>query len=223
MIAWRDAILNDEVDGVRRMLNEEPQLVHAEFTAGRGIAQAIHHFRSAAMGCLLIDHGADLNARTTVHQVGESPVAMQLRFGTTAGVELLLTRGACPNDGLLKFMRVENMPQTIPLLLQHGWNIDEGAGAQTLLHHDTAHGHTRKVELLLHFGADPNTRNSDGQTPLHLAVTKRSRPTQVRRLLEAGASINAKDTWGKTPLEYARQVDSNRQILELLATSNDIE
>ena len=215
VIAFRARVLEDQVDDVRKMLSGNPKLINAEFTAGRGIAQAIHHFRSVEMGSVLLESGADLNARTSVHRVGENPVAMQIRFGTLETVTWLLQNGADPNGGLLKFMHADSVRELIPLLLKYDWDINEGAGVRTLLHHDTAHGHTQKVEQLLRHGADPNAQDAEKRTPLHLAV-KSNRPALVRLIVDAGAKTTAYDKHGQTPMDYARQIDDNASILPML-------
>ena len=217
VIAFRNAVTQDEVGDVRSMLAEDAKLVDAEFVAGRGIAQAIHHFQSIEMGTVLLDAGANKNARTTVHHVGDTPVGIQLRFGTMDAVELLLNRGASPNGGLLKFMHAKSMPVLVPLLLKHGWDIDEGRGVRTLLHHDTAHGHAKKMQILLTHGADPNSRDASGRTALHLVPKHASNAAAIRLLLEAGADRHRKDDDGNTPLDYAKREDCPNLISDLLS------
>lgn len=57
--------------------------------------------------------------------------------------------------------------------------------------------------LLLEQGLDPNFRNQDGETPLHLAAW-RGDPMMIRELLAAGADIDPRDkTDGRTPLGWA--------------------
>jgi ankyrin repeat protein len=56
-----------------------------------------------------------------------------------------------------------------------------------------------QVQALLEKGADVNASNSNGFTPLYLAVMKGHREV-VALLLEKGAAVNAASTEGFTPL-----------------------
>ena len=209
---FRDAVVADQLDDVRDRLRSDRALVSAEFTTGRGIAQAIHHWRSVAVAGLLLDVGADIDAQTSVHSNGETPLAMKLRFGSEADVRFLLERGADPNRGPIKFMPSASMPALVALLLEHGWNINEGDGQRTLLHHDANHGHGKKVRVLLDFGADPNVRDAAGRAPLHLVAARGTGREAIRALVGAGADVEACDAAGRTPLALARQ--ASRRVAE---------
>ena len=153
--SFRDCVIKDSCDDVQRLLQSDSQLVHAEFTAGRGIARAIHHWKSVSVARLLIDAEANLEVLTTR---GESALTMQLRFGTTDGVRFLLEAGANPNHGTGGHMPTHSMAELIEMLLAHGWDINNG---QML--HDANHGHGKRVETWLRYGANPNWKNQSGQ------------------------------------------------------------
>ncbi|MYF30374.1 MAG: hypothetical protein F4029_11050 [Gammaproteobacteria bacterium] len=130
--------------------------------------------------------------------------------------ELLLERGADPNLGPIKFMPSAAMAEAIPLLLRHGWDIDQGAGDRTLLHHDANHGHGAKVRILLAHGADPNVLDAAGRTPLHLLGARGTGRDAIRALARAGADLHVRDDAGHTPLDYARRAGQRSAERELL-------
>lgn len=70
------------------------------------------------------------------------------------------------------------------------------------------------LRRLLANGINPNSKNYDFRTPLHLAASEGLYPISVL-LLEAGASVFAVDRWGKSPLDEAR-VGGNKNLIKLL-------
>lgn len=72
------------------------------------------------------------------------------------------------------------------------------------------------IRLLCASGADPDTPDSDGKTPLMRACKKGHRAT-IEALLDGGANPNLQDPDGLTPLMYAAQkpmVDNVRLLLQ---------
>ncbi|KAK0614431.1 ankyrin repeat-containing domain protein, partial [Immersiella caudata] len=61
----------------------------------------------------------------------------------------------------------------------------------------------RIVELLLLRGANPNTPNTRGDTPLHHAARHKDDLRIVKLLVEAGAVVDARNALGNTPLSGA--------------------
>ena len=59
------------------------------------------------------------------------------------------------------------------------------------------------VETLLRAGANPETGNKDGVTPLHWAAVS-GQPSMIKALLNGGAKVNAKANHEVTPLAMAK-------------------
>ncbi|KAA8541403.1 hypothetical protein F0562_025366 [Nyssa sinensis] len=70
------------------------------------------------------------------------------------------------------------------------------------------------LRRVLASGINPNSKNYDLRTPLHLAASE-GLYSMAKLLLEAGASIFSKDRWGNTPLDDAR-VGGNKNLIKLL-------
>jgi uncharacterized protein len=82
----------------------------------------------------------------------------------------------------------------------------------------TSGGQPKVVQFLLEHGADPNARNKDGQSPLHMLPT-----AEIAQLLLKGkADVNTKDLQGATPLDFAGD-ESLRQVLIRNGARSDFE
>lgn len=62
------------------------------------------------------------------------------------------------------------------------------------------------METLLKAGANVNTRNKRGKSPLHAAAARlREAPAVLDALLKAGADAGARDRSGRTPFDFAKK------------------
>eukprot|EP00438_Fugacium_kawagutii_P007828 Skav212607 [mRNA] locus=scaffold2176:168213:173310:- [translate_table: standard] len=68
---------------------------------------------------------------------------------------------------------------------------------------------------LLEHGADPNVKNYEGKTALHLAA-KIGDEGIVEELLLHGAKVRMKTNYGKRPLKYAEDCDQSDEFRALL-------
>ncbi|CAM8976872.1 unnamed protein product [Rhodiola kirilowii] len=75
-------------------------------------------------------------------------------------------------------------------------------------------GDTDFVKRILSSGVDPNSKNYDHRTPLHVAASE-GLYLMVKLLVEAGASVYLKDRWGNTPLDESRMC-GNKNVLKLM-------
>ena len=82
------------------------------------------------------------------------------------------------------------------------------------IHAAALEGNIEAVKQHLASGADVNTKDSIGTTPLFLAVIKGQKET-VELLIAEGADVNAKHMGGWTPLHRASG-NGHKEIVELL-------
>ncbi|GMP25662.1 hypothetical protein CsSME_00002422 [Camellia sinensis var. sinensis] len=70
------------------------------------------------------------------------------------------------------------------------------------------------LKRILSNGVDPNSKDYDHRTPLHVAASE-GLYLMAKLLLGAGASVLLKDRWGNTPLDDA-QMCGNKNLIKLL-------
>lgn len=205
--AFREAVLSDRCDEVRDCLQQDSELVHSEFAAGRGIAKAIHHWNSVAVGKLLVDAGAELHS---LNSLGESPLTMQMRFGEPQTVAFLLEAGVDPNVGKGGHMPSKHFDEMVNLLLKYGWDVNHGE-----MLHDAKHGFGKRVQKWLMYGFDPNAQDQFGNRALHYFAKKGTGAETIRALVESGGEIDSKNAKGETPLSLARSAARQTAFHEL--------
>ncbi len=80
------------------------------------------------------------------------------------------------------------------------------------------------VMSLVQAGANVNSRDAGGNTPLHLAASGNTNPEVITALLNAGANLHVQDKEGWTPLYYAASFNENPEITKaLLKAGMDID
>ena len=159
--------------------------------------------------------------------------AVRNRIRRLAIARALLNTGANPNctdtDGqtALHYAVESRGEAMVALLMASGANPNakNTMNGQTPLHHASVvgTGSVRLVERLLDHGADPNTSDDAGETPLHLAVKTlcnlpyarfgsragwllddvEEQVKIVELLVEAGADVNAVNELGEIPIVHA--------------------
>ncbi len=121
-------------------------------------------------------------------------------------------------------------------LLQQGHPPDTAGGqmcwlrgasefnTRTSLHYSARGGHLHCIRLLLRHGANPNSRDSDGYTPLHYTCQihhpgNNTRDTVLhclQSLIAFGGDTTARTSAGNTPLDIARRQKNFVCVKELL-------
>jgi ankyrin repeat protein len=166
---------------------------------------------NSAVVKLLLDKGANPNPNRNPASES-SPLLDAASAGDAASMELLLGKGAEVKpvaEMAINMSVATECSKCLSLLTAK--EIDKRAYGVALA--DIAIlGNSNAVKLLLDHGADVNTVDSLGRTPLMYAAASDNLPLEeVRMLVEHGADVNAKDAHklgpdsGWTALDIARQ------------------
>jgi ankyrin repeat protein len=158
---------------------------------------------------LLIDKGANVNARTKeyhpgrrwlyslgdvswVDMTGQTPFLRAALSGDTKVMHLLLDHGADPN--------ITTLAGTTALMAASGvnWTVAQTytVSKEALL---------EAVKICLELGADVNATNSMGLTAV-MGAANRGSDEIIKFLVEKGARLDIKDASGRTPVAWAEGV-----------------
>ena len=147
-------------------------------------------------------NGADPNIPYGAIDTNPALLHVAVERGQLAIVRSLLSAGADPNDGTgwQGSQPLHQAPDslTVSLLVDAGAEVDgRSRTGETPLFNAAKYGHVSVVRELLRLGADPNSRDIGGLTPLH----ETSDIGVAKLLVAAGADINARHNGGLTPLD----------------------
>jgi ankyrin repeat protein len=143
---------------------------------------------------LLVERGADVNARNKIH---ETPLHSGLELYHLHLVSALLSIRRDIDIGGLRF----NSP------IQYFWpqfnlsheSQDRTSWCQFIQSHESSKSINDILRLLVDRGTNVNTRDTNHNTPLHLASYCQDLKL-IRLLLNHGANVNVQNTDGQTPL-----------------------
>jgi ankyrin repeat protein len=186
---------------------------------------------------LLLDHGASTNESILFNPEDPHSRIPALYFACVSGhrdvVELLLDRGAEPNDGESIYHAAElDRRDCLELLVAHGADPSSAhshwgntplyflAGWKEGQEHSASA--TSGMQWLLEHGADPNVPSLDvRETPLHRAAANGRSPALVEMLLEHGAVVDQPRADGRTAYALALRTGNAPAAALLLARGAD--
>ncbi len=166
---------------------------------GMAIYTAISN-RNIELIRLLLEAGADVNARGIILQ--DNSVG-----GMRSVLVAPLAYTACQG------VQIESVKAIVEFLLQNKADVNvQDDLAKSPLHWAVENGNTKTVKLLLDHAADPNLKNQDDDTPLHLSKSKEI----AELLLAKNADVKARNKSGRTPLHHAASRQGAKALVELL-------
>ena len=134
--------------------------------------------------------------------------------------------GKSRQGSLDQSLRQEAMAGVIPrieLLIRSGADINSQAPhGESALEYAIRFGRLGAALRLIQLGANPNSEDDSGLTPLLRAASEPNASRIVEALLRAGADVNHHDLYGRTALINAALADCTRTVAILLTWAKDI-
>jgi ankyrin repeat protein len=203
------AIKDGDEQAVQRLLRDDPALVHAsDEVYNKTPLHWAAELDRQDIGRMLIDAGADLEARTSW---GATPLAWAGTMGSIRVADLLLARGA-------KGMNLATAASLGKLDLVRAFLV-EGVERDVIsqaFYGACRNGHTAVAALLLERGADVNAKGFFGGTGLHWAAINGHEDT-IEFLVAHGADLTLRDAqFHSTPEGWAAE-GRHEKIRQFLA------
>ena len=197
-----DLLLANGLDINRKIkINEDDRITFLYFAVACDQLEAVKTVKTVKW---LLDHGADINARsdilklTAMHMAAQTGKAGVMRYLKEQGADIYARANGdqSPMDTAV----IHNQTESIKCLKELGFDVNtKDNDGRTPLFTASMIGKTECIKCLVALGADVNAKNNDGWTPLYQAVGA-GEIESIKCLAALGADVNAKDNDGWTPL-----------------------
>ncbi|KAI1803259.1 ankyrin [Daldinia bambusicola] len=188
-ITLLEAVRARNSDGIMRLISNGYST--AERTQdGQTVLHFCAIYNDAEIAQLLLDHGADINARDNLLR---SPLNVALSSEALNVANILVQRG-CSLTGSVDMIfpliqRIEEMPGIRPLLGSLAPRFNKSTSRPYFIHQTLETNDLQSLEILLSAGFDPNMKDKYGLPPLYSAMMQQ-RKQAVQLLLAHGANAN---------------------------------
>ncbi|EHK40517.1 putative ankyrin repeat-containing protein [Trichoderma atroviride IMI 206040] len=195
---------------VEALLKRTPQVDNQDFWGQTALMRAAQRGHAAILICLLLDNGAEVDARSTPQQ--DTALIKAAEEGRESIVRLLLDRGADMDArdwaARTALMRAVDRDQeaVVRLLLERGADVNVNSWEEgTALMRAARRGNPAVVELLLASGADVDAKDQFRGHDALMAATTADHARVVQLLLDHGADANARGLRGEMALMAAAE------------------
>ena len=174
-------------------VRQEPELVRVKFSGGQTLLHRAAGAWSIPFVEALLELGADVNGADVA---GHPPLYH-------AGNRMPRPPGGTYADAAA----------LVALFVKYRANLNLANGVKhcTPLHMAARRGNAALAEALLAHGANPEARDSNGETPLRRAVNC-AQPAVARVLIDRGADRHSRCSRGRTPCDAARTAEMRKLL-----------
>jgi len=201
-----NSAFSNDLNGVKKALDDQGDVNTTDLKGVTPLLLAVHN-NNADMVKLLLSKKANVNACSTnsspLHEAvrQHDQAILDLLLGSSANVNLTTDFGKTP----LHMAIQEEEAGLIDFLLSKKADTNlKNDGQVGCLHFAAAAVDHKILEKVLKIkGLNPNERNGNGKTPLHVAAEKNNFD-QIKLLLNQGVDTKIKDGWGRLAEECGK-------------------